>query len=95
MVIFTLYYIKCQELSLIYNVLVGFKGLDERRGHVVDSKDNLSDTGLGQGLDLVAENGLVAEEHEGFGDAECQGSQACAITSDENKSLHRFVFIFN
>jgi hypothetical protein len=36
----------------------------------------------------MAQDGLISEEHEGFRDAESQGSQASAIASDKNKSLH-------
>ncbi len=36
----------------------------------------------------MAEDGLVTEKHEGLRDAESQGSQASAIASDKDKSLH-------
>jgi hypothetical protein len=71
-----------------YNVLISLEGLDECGWHVIHGEDDLGDTGLGQSLDLVAQDGLVSEEHEGLRHAESQGSQASAIASDENKSLH-------
>ena len=71
-----------------YDIFVGLERLDEGGRHVVDSEDDLSDACFGQSLDLVAQNGFVAEEDEWLGDGECQGAQTSAVAANQDKSLH-------
>jgi len=49
-----------------YDLFESLKRFNECRGYVVDCQNDLSDASLGEGLDLVAEDGLVSEEDEGL-----------------------------
>jgi len=69
MVILTLYYIiRCLETKdmLAYDIFVCLQAFDECGRDIVHSEDDLSDAGLSQGLDLMAEDRFVTEEDEGL-----------------------------
>ena len=55
---------------------------------VIDSQDDLNDTSLGQGFNLVAQNWLVAKVNERFGDGEGHGAQSSAEATNENQGFH-------
>jgi len=67
-----------------YDVFISLERIDESRGNVVNGEDDLGDASLGECLNLVAEDGLVTEEHERLGDAESKGSQTSAVATDQN-----------
>ena len=39
-------------------------------------------------LYLMDNHGLVRKVHDGFGNCECEGAQACAIATHEDEGLH-------
>mmetsp|Transcript_26151 Transcript_26151/g.83520 ORF Transcript_26151/g.83520 Transcript_26151/m.83520 type:complete len:211 (+) Transcript_26151:2673-3305(+) len=56
-------------------------------GLIVDGEDYLIDTGIPESLNLVDDDGLVGEVHDGLGDGEGEGAEASAEAAHEDESL--------
>lgn len=55
---------------------------------VVDRKDDLRDASLGQGFDLVTDDGLVAEVNARLGKSQGHWPETGTESTDENQSFH-------
>ncbi len=71
-----------------YILFVGLDGGHHDIWLVIDGQDDLDDTGLGEGLNLVAQNWLVAKVDERFGDGQGHGAQSSAEATNENQGFH-------
>jgi hypothetical protein len=85
-VIFTLYYRHNLNKSRAksYDLLKALERVNKCRWNIVDCEYDFCHSGLCKRLNLVAEDGLVSEEHEGLRDAKGEGSEASAIATNQD-----------
>jgi len=72
-----------------------FEHSDHDLGSVVDGEDNVLDTGLDKGVDLVQDHSLVAELDQRLGEGQGQGPETGTESTDENQSLHFVKCVFS
>ena len=71
----------CDSSKSTYLSLVLRDGTHHHIRLVIDGQDDLSDASLGQCLNLVAKDGLVAKLDQWLGHCQCHGTQTRAKTS--------------